>query len=66
MSDLTAEKLAIRETVENWVIYCDAGDCDRLALGWLDDRYLVPGPRYGFYRSKPQIIRSGRQHPAHA
>jgi len=26
MNDLTADKLAIRETVENWVMWRDAGD----------------------------------------
>ena len=40
MDDLTADKLAVLETVENWVICQDAGDWERFAAvrhtdGWL-------------------------------
>jgi len=28
VNELTADKLAIRETVENWAVWRDAGDCD--------------------------------------
>ena len=70
MNDLFADKLAIREIVENWVLYRDAGDWERFATvwhsGWLDDSHLVSGTSEGFYRSQPQTFRSGRQHPASA
>jgi hypothetical protein len=41
MSDLTADKLAIRETVENWVIWRDAGDWERFATVWHDDGWMT-------------------------
>lgn len=34
MTDLTAEKLAIREGVENWAVWRDAGDWERFATVW--------------------------------
>lgn len=42
MSDqLTADKLAIRETVENWVLWRDAGDWDRFATVWHADGWMT-------------------------
>jgi SnoaL-like domain len=41
MSDLTADKLAIRETVENWVIWRDSGDWERFATVWHDDGWMT-------------------------
>jgi hypothetical protein len=41
MSDLTANKLAIREVVENWVIYRDAGDWERFATVWHSDGWMT-------------------------
>ena len=42
MSDqLTADRLAIRETVENWVLWRDAGDWDRFATVWHDDGWMT-------------------------
>jgi hypothetical protein len=41
MNDLTANKLAIREVVENWVIYRDAGDWERFATVWHDDGWMT-------------------------
>jgi SnoaL-like domain len=35
------EKLAIREVVENWVIWRDAGDWDRFRTVWHDDGYMM-------------------------
>lgn len=40
MNDLFAEKLAIRELVENWVIYRDAGVWDRFATVWHSDGWM--------------------------
>ena len=38
---LAADKLAIRETVENWVLWRDAGDWDRFATVWHDDGWMT-------------------------
>jgi hypothetical protein len=40
MNDLTADKLAIREVVENWVLYRDAGDWERFATVWHEDGWM--------------------------
>jgi len=53
MSDqLTADKLAIRETVENWVLWRDAGDWERFATVWHDDGWMTAtwfqGPAHRF------------------
>ena len=40
MNDLTADKLAIREAVENWVIYRDLGDWERFATVWHEDGWM--------------------------
>jgi hypothetical protein len=41
VSDLTADKLAIRETVENWVLWRDAGDWERFATVWHSDGWMT-------------------------
>ena len=41
MTDLTADKLAIHEVVENWVVWRDAGDWDRFATGWHSDGWMT-------------------------
>ncbi len=62
MKDLTADKLAIREMVENWVMWRDTGDWDRFATVWhLDgsrsrDGHMVPGTRAEIHRSEPQTL----------
>lgn len=35
------EKLAIREVVENWVVWRDAGDWERFRTVWHDDGYMM-------------------------
>ena len=63
MSNLFEDKLAIREIVENWVLYRDAGDWERFSTVWLrrlDDSNLVSRTSEGFDRSQPQTFRSGR------
>src|SRR5271169_6795085 len=37
MSNIAADKLAIRELVENWAIWRDAGDWERFRTVWHDD-----------------------------
>ncbi len=39
--NLTADKLAIRETVENWVVWRDAGDWERFATVWHSDGWMT-------------------------
>ncbi len=39
--DLTADKLAIRETVENWVVWRDSGDWERFATVWHSDGWMT-------------------------
>jgi hypothetical protein len=41
MTDLPADKLAIREMVENWVLYRDAGDWERFATVWHEDGWMT-------------------------
>jgi SnoaL-like domain len=41
MSDAYADKLAIRDTVENWVLWRDAGDWDRFATVWHADGWMT-------------------------
>jgi len=38
---LTADKLAIRETVENWAVWRDAGDWERFATVWHSDGWMT-------------------------
>ncbi len=41
VKDLTADKLAIRETVENWAVWRDAGDWERFATVWHSDGWMT-------------------------
>jgi SnoaL-like domain len=51
---LTPDHLAIREVVENWVLWRDAGDWDRFRGVWHDDGYMMAtwfqGPAAEFIR----------------
>jgi hypothetical protein len=51
---LTSDHLAIREVVENWVLWRDAGDWDRFRGVWHDDGYMMAtwfqGPATEFIR----------------
>jgi hypothetical protein len=51
---LTSEQLAIREVIENWVLWRDAGDWDRFRTVWHDDGYMMAtwfqGPAKEFIR----------------
>ena len=40
-NDLLADKLAIREMVENWVLWRDAGDWEQFATVWHDDGWMT-------------------------
>jgi hypothetical protein len=41
MPDFTADKLAIRETVENWVVWRDSGDWERFASVWHPEAWMI-------------------------
>ena len=38
---LIEDRLAIREMIENWIVWRDAGDWDRFATLWHDDGWMV-------------------------
>jgi hypothetical protein len=65
MSDLTADKLAIRELVENWVIYRDAGDWERFADLWHADGWMTAtwqqGPASEFMEASRRLFDGGAQ-----
>ena len=50
LNEETADKLAIRETVDNWVVYRDAGMWDRFATVWHDDGWMTATWFQGPYR----------------
>ncbi|MGP9810689.1 nuclear transport factor 2 family protein [Rhodopseudomonas sp. NSM] len=35
------DRLAIRDLIENWVVWCDAGDWDRFRTVWFDDGRMM-------------------------
>jgi hypothetical protein len=63
MDDITADKLAIRETVENWVIYRDAGDWERFASVWHSDGWMTAtwfqGPASDFIEVSRKLFDAG-------
>lgn len=54
MSDEILERLAIRELIENWAVWRDAGDWERFATVWHDDGVMMAtwfqGPAREFIR----------------
>ena len=54
MKDETTDRLAIRQTVEDWAMFRDAGLWDRFATCWHDDGYMMAtwfqGPAPDFIR----------------
>jgi hypothetical protein len=59
VNDLTADKLAIRETVENWVVWRDAGDWERFATVWHDDGWMTATWFQGSARQFIEACREG-------
>ena len=51
---MTSDQLAIREVIENWVLWRDAGDWDRFKTVWHNDGYMMAtwfqGPAAEFIR----------------
>ncbi len=54
MNTDTAEKLAIRELIENWVLWRDAGEWERFRTVWHEDGWMMAtwfqGPASEFIR----------------
>ena len=63
MGDLSADKLAIRELVENWVLYRDAGDWERFATVWHPDGWMTAtwfqGPATDFIEASCNLFDEG-------
>ena len=63
MNDLVADKLAIRETVENWVIWRDSGDWERFATVWHPDGWMTAtwfqGPAKQFIEASREGFNKG-------
>ncbi|MEO8256986.1 MAG: nuclear transport factor 2 family protein [Acidobacteriota bacterium] len=60
MSDqLTNDRLTIRETVENWVLWRDAGDWERFATVWHDDGWMTATWFQGPARRFIEVSREG-------
>jgi SnoaL-like domain len=57
--DLTADKLAIRETVENWAVWRDAGDWERFATVWHSDGWMTATWFQGPARKFIEVSREG-------
>jgi hypothetical protein len=65
MTDTTTDRLAIRELLDNWVVWRDAGDGERFATVWHDDGRMMAtwfqGPAADFIRvSKEGFARGVR------
>jgi hypothetical protein len=54
----TADRLAIRDLVENWAVWRDAGDWERFATVWHDDGRMMAT---WFQGSAPDFIRVSRE-----
>ncbi len=63
MNDLSIDKLAIREIVENWVLYRDAGDWERFATVWHTDGWMTAtwfqGPPAEFIEASRRLFDQG-------
>ena len=55
---MTSDQLAIREVIENWVLWRDAGDWDRFRTVWHDDGYMMAT---WFQGSAAEFIRVSRE-----
>jgi hypothetical protein len=63
VTDLAADRLAIREAVENWVVWRDAGDWERFRTVWHPDGWMTAtwfqGPAEKFIEVSRQGFESG-------
>ena len=62
--DHTLDRLAIRELIENWVVWRDAGDWERFRTVWHDDGVMMAtwfqGPAEEFIRVSREGWDAGR------
>src|SRR6267154_914700 len=56
---MNADRLAIRETVENWVVWRDAGDWERFATVWHADGWMTATWFQGPARKFIEVSREG-------
>jgi len=59
VKDQTADKLAIRETVENWAVWRDAGDWERFATVWHSDGWMTATWFQGSAQKFIEVSREG-------
>ncbi len=59
MDDATKDRLAIREVIENWALWRDAGDWDRFATVWHDDGWMTATWFQGPARAFIEVSREG-------
>ena len=57
--DNTSDRLAIREVIENWALWRDAGDWDRFATVWHDDGWMTATWFQGPARRFIEVSREG-------
>lgn len=62
-NDLMADKLAIREAVENWVVWRDSGEWERFATVWHSDGWMTAtwfqGPAKKFIEASREGFNQG-------
>jgi hypothetical protein len=56
---LAAERQAVREVIENWVLWRDAGDWERFATVWHDDGWMTASWFQGPAREFIRVSRDG-------
>ena len=56
---INGDKVAIREVIENWVLWRDAGDWDRFATVWHDDGWMTATWFQGPARKFIEVSRAG-------
>ena len=59
MDTATLDRLAIREVVENWALWRDAGDWERFATVWHDDGWMTATWFQGPARKFIEVSREG-------
>ena len=59
MPDVSSDKLLIREVIENWALWRDAGDWDRFATVWHDDGWMTATWFQGSARDFIGVSREG-------
>jgi len=59
--DSLSDRLAIREIVENWVLYRDAGDWERFKTVWHEDGYMMATWFQGTHEEFAAISKAGME-----